>query len=111
LTSAFFWCNFDIFNNFKEKEVKVAKSKDEKIKGILEKAGLTGDVLENAKDEIVQNIPEKVFTSAIFYLGLIGILIIVGCIALVIANLTVPEGILALGGTAVGGIAGIFTQK
>jgi len=89
----------------------VAKSKDEKIKRILEKAGLTGDVLEDAKDEIVQNIPEKVFTSAIFYLGLVGILIIAGSIALVIAKLTVPEGLLALGGTAVGGIAGIFAQK
>ena len=87
------------------------KSKDEKIKGILERAGLTGDVLEHAKDEIVQNIPEKVFTSAIFYLGLMGLIIIVGSITLAVKEFQIPEGLLALGGTAVGGIAGIFTKK
>jgi len=86
----------------------MTKRKINEIQDYLEKKELLDDKLKTLIGQLRDSIPGMTYNIAVIFLGLIAVVLVVGCCMLLLQEKEISEGMWGLGGAAIGGLAGIF---
>jgi hypothetical protein len=71
---------------------------------------LSAEQLSELESDLRNAIPENVYKVAIYFLGAITALLVIGAIVLAMSEKGAPDAIWAALGAGIGGLAGIFMQ-
>jgi hypothetical protein len=83
----------------------------EAVRGDLAAAGVPQDAIEKAVASIERNFPTKTYLLAVWFLGIVTMILVVGGVASGLLGKTVPDALWAALGAGIGALAGIFTGK
>lgn len=81
------------------------------IRDDLSKAGLDQHAVNTATKIMEERLPPKTYTAAVWFLGIITIILAGGAIASVVLKTGGAEGLWGAVGAGVGALAGIFGTK
>lgn len=79
-----------------------------KVEKVINDLGLPNDKTEETVEKLRTIIPPETYKTAIHYLGLTTIILVLGVIAIVIFEGTLPEAVWGVIGAGMGGLVGIF---
>jgi hypothetical protein len=81
----------------------------DRIPRSLREAGFADAQIQQAQNAVeAAVVPEKTYTTAVLFLGIVTLVLGIGTILLAALNRTLPEGLWVVLGAGIGGLAGIF---
>ena len=83
----------------------------EAVKEDLTAAGVAPDAIAKAVAAIEKNFPTKTYLLAVWFLGIVTMVLVVGGVASSLLGKTAPDALWVALGAGIGALAGIFTGK